>query len=644
MEDTRPEPTTRGALGKTPFAHLLVYSLERRLRGTFELTPPADEGAPGTWMLLVHDGRPAKARVAAPVPYLGRLLLERGHLTQEQLDATLLDLAKSRRLHGQLLLERGMVSADTLRAALADQLLQKVDALFQLPPETTFAYYADWDGLEKWGGPVEATADPLSVLWRGISRAPSWDHVHIALARLGQARIRIAKEAQLERLALGEEGKRVTEVLRAKPMRAAELFGLEMVPAKTAQLLLYLLAITKQITLVGDDEALEPSSSSGRVAEPPSSSSVRTVPPESPSSATLGRMAFKQVAVGAAHEEHAAVGRDARRATPLPSETSLRRTGPVAPSASRSGAHLPPAPRSGAHLPPATTPKSGAHLPPATTPRSGAQTPPVTQASPKAPSPNAEARRQEIAARFAALDTSSYWDVLGVPVDAPIDAVRTAYFQLAKAWHPDRVPAELADARPQVVKIFARMNEAYATLADEKKRAEYKELLSAKGMSGGADEQAIVQRILEASLAFQKADILFKRGDLGQAEPLLRHAVELDDTQADYLALLTWIQATKPGAPTTPDATNAHIATLDRAIGLGPRCERAYFFRGMLRKRLGDGSKALADFRSVCDLNPRNVDAQREVRLLEMRGSGKSVPPPKPEGEGGGLLGRLFKK
>jgi DnaJ-domain-containing protein 1 len=626
MEQTRPEPTTRGALGKTPFAHLLVYSLERRLRGTFELTPPGGEGTPEGWMLLLQDGRPAKARVAAPVPYLGRLLMEQGHITQEQLDATLLELAKNRRLHGQLLVERGLITEATLRAALCDQLARKVDAIFDLPPETTFSYYADWDGLAHWGGPVDATVDPMTLLWRGVSRAPSWEHVHVALARLGQARIRLAKEAQLERLALDEGARRVTDVLRAKPMRASELFALELLPARTGQLLLYLLAITKQIALLGEDEAIEPPGSSGRVVEPPSSSAIRAVPPDSPSAATLGRMTFKQVAVGAAiEEEHAAVARDARRATPTPGESPLRRTGPVAP---RTSSHVPPAPRSGAHPPPATTPRSGAAVPP------------PTQPSPSAPSPATDARRQEIAARFAAVDTASLWEVLGVPVDAPVDAVRAAYFQLAKAWHPDRVPPELADLRPQVVKIFARMNEAYATLADERKRAEYKEQIAARGAAGGADEQAIVQRVLEASLAFQKAEIFFKRGDLAQAEPLLLRALELDDTQADYVALLAWVQATKPGAPTTPEATQTHLRALDKAIALGPRCERAYFYRGMLRKRLGEGAKALIDFRTVCELNPRNVDAQREVRLLEMR-QAKSVPP---ESEGGGLFGRLFKK
>jgi tetratricopeptide (TPR) repeat protein len=85
--------------------------------------------------------------------------------------------------------------------------------------------------------------------------------------------------------------------------------------------------------------------------------------------------------------------------------------------------------------------------------------------------------------------------------------------------------------------------------------------------------------------------------------------------------------------------------------------ERAYFWRGMLWKRIDESAKALKDFKKASELNPRNLDALREVRLHNIRG-GQSKPPPgggsggasrpgaKPApSEGlGGLFGKLFKK
>jgi hypothetical protein len=78
----------------------------------------------------------------------------------------------------------------------------------------------------------------------------------------------------------------------------------------------------------------------------------------------------------------------------------------------------------------------------------------------------------------------------------------------------------------------------------------------------------------------------------------------------------------------------------------------------MLYKRLGKTDVALKDFRRVADMNPRNIDAVREVRLHTMRaGSRGSTPPPPPakrdsppppksadDKKTSGIFGRLFKK
>ena len=100
------------------------------------------------------------------------------------------------------------------------------------------------------------------------------------------------------------------------------------------------------------------------------------------------------------------------------------------------------------------------------------------------------------------------------------------------------------------------------------------------------------------------------------------------------------------------------IRMLDKAISLSNRCEKAYFWRGMLYKRLGKMEVAQKDFKRVADMNPRNIDAVREVRLHTMRASGRgSMPPPPPAGrdssppgratddkKGPNIFGRLFKK
>ena len=94
---------------------------------------------------------------------------------------------------------------------------------------------------------------------------------------------------------------------------------------------------------------------------------------------------------------------------------------------------------------------------------------------------------------------------------------------------------------------------------------------------------------------------------------------------------------------------------LDQALRLNSKCERAYFYRGMLYKRMGNEKGAYKDFKEAIELNPRNIDATREVRLYTMRKekTGTSSPPvagpggrhsKKPDPSGGGIFGKLFKK
>jgi tetratricopeptide (TPR) repeat protein len=243
--------------------------------------------------------------------------------------------------------------------------------------------------------------------------------------------------------------------------------------------------------------------------------------------------------------------------------------------------------------------------------------------------------------------------MLDVARDATRDEVEAAFFALAKRWHPDRLPPELAPVREACSRVFARMSEAHVTLTDDQRRANYMRLL-ADG-SGSPEMQATVAKVVEAATAFQKADVCFRRNDLVQAETFCRKALADDPTQPDYLAMFAWLAALKPENQ-EPAKTRESIQMLDRAIDMSDKCERAYFWRGMLLKRSGKNDLAFKDFRRAVELNPRNIDAAREVRLYTMRGgrrSSKPPPgskrpsPPPPRRDGGqksGILGRLFKK
>jgi curved DNA-binding protein CbpA len=283
----------------------------------------------------------------------------------------------------------------------------------------------------------------------------------------------------------------------------------------------------------------------------------------------------------------------------------------------------------------------------------------VTSTPPAGLSPELSERWGEIVDRAASIDRADYFMMLELARDATHEDVQSSFLKLAKKWHPDRLPSELAQVRVHCSRVFGRMSEAHATLTDNEKRAQYMRLL-ADG-SGSPEMQETVAKVVEAATDFQKAEVCLRRNDLAQAESLCRKAHEADPTQSEYLAMLAWLLAQKPESQ-SPAKTAECIQMLDRAISINKRCERAYFWRGLLQKRLGKSDAAVRDFRRAADLNPRNIDAAREVRLHRMRGGRSSSNPPPPEptmapapqrasgappkpGEGkAGLLGRFFKK
>jgi DnaJ-class molecular chaperone len=98
--------------------------------------------------------------------------------------------------------------------------------------------------------------------------------------------------------------------------------------------------------------------------------------------------------------------------------------------------------------------------------------------------------------------------------DAAASAIQNAFFTLAKKWHPDRLRPEVGDLKDQAARIFSRLSEASQVLSDASLRQAYDQSL----VTGDTvDEAAQVQKVLKATNAFQKAEVLLKRGNLALA-------------------------------------------------------------------------------------------------------------------------------
>ncbi len=584
-----PAATSRGTLALRPLAHLLVYSQLRGIGGSFLFWSPSS-GAQAT--LLLEAGTPVKLRSNFEAVFLGRVLLEGGAISQAEHDASLHELAGGGRLHGQVLLARRAINVAQLRDGLATQLSRNLDALFRLPADAVFEFFADADLLADYGAPDRIPVDPLPRVLAGLREAPPWTHVEPALEKLRLGRLRIARNAQIDRLSLRADERRLIELLRVRPLSLSELLhNAEGLGDNGAKLLCYFLAITKQLEVAPDAVALndvdeEPSwvGTKTSAQAPPSSNALPPAAPSAPSRALVGRVHLKSLAFSprAVQEHNSSSGVD-RRVTPKPGELRAAQD----------------------------------------------------------PAAALDARRAEIAQRASRLDAQTHFEVLGLETSATVEEAKSAFIELARVWHPDRMPKELADQHELVARIFARLGEAHGHLSDERRREAY--LKSLQNPVDSPDDQALVAAALDAAMSFQKAEVAFKRSDYASAAKYARSACKGDPGQADYLALLAWTESMAPDAQSL-DATLDRVAMLDTAISLSATCERAWFYRGMLLKRAQREDAAYRDFKRVTELNPRNVDAARELRIFEMR---KGKAPPAPEstsGKGEGLFGRFFKK
>jgi curved DNA-binding protein CbpA len=220
----------------------------------------------------------------------------------------------------------------------------------------------------------------------------------------------------------------------------------------------------------------------------------------------------------------------------------------------------------------------------------------------------------DLVAELGARRSWTHYEVLGIERDATNARVEAAFVEQADLWQPRKLSEYLADedARHAVERWFMRLWEARRVLLDGELRARYDEDLEA-GCPDDSEAREL-ERSLEAAEAFQRAELLLARSKLDEAEREAKLAVDGDPLHGDYLALHAWIRLQLPN----PDPHEIR-ADLILALRLAPDSVRVRWYRGLVLKALGKHVSALREFRAIVDRNPEHLDAQREVRVYEMR-------------------------
>ena len=222
-----------------------------------------------------------------------------------------------------------------------------------------------------------------------------------------------------------------------------------------------------------------------------------------------------------------------------------------------------------------------------------------------------------IADRCSLIDAGrDLFAVLGLEFGAPVEAVHSAYLELAAYIHPERLAAfgvpETADAQ----RLFARAGVAYATLTEPDHRRCYVEQHAVAGPAA----DVLVLEDDRAPLAHQcalRAARLMAANRPGAAVAELAKACELAPGDADYRAMLAW--AAFCAAPNKQHLELVTRRSLQGALDGARHPEIVRTYLGRMERMLGHDLEALQHFRAVLELVPDHVEAATEVRVIEAR-------------------------
>lgn len=145
------------------------------------------------------------------------------------------------------------------------------------------------------------------------------------------------------------------------------------------------------------------------------------------------------------------------------------------------------------------------------------------------------------------IEESNYYEILGVLEIADAGAIKDAYHEFARAFHPDGHPGVDAELGATLRRIFQRGVEAYRTLSDPGLRADYDMALARGALRlqdsklpsaqlGGVKSLEDLCVTMSGRLAARKADKLISTGQLLEAKRQLQLAIRHEDTTNEELA------------------------------------------------------------------------------------------------------------
>lgn len=453
--------------------------------------------------------------------------------------------------------------------------------------------------------------DARWILYSGVRAHYTIDRLHREVASMADA-ITVPADADLAAFGFGEgEADVLARLVGARMNLAPSPAGLD---ARIVEAIALTLLATGVATAVPGDPRVPTEPPRDRVATP-------TAPPAArPSAPAISTRA--STAPGRPSATAIPTIRDRPASTPMPSGADRTPSGPI-PVVGR-------APTPTGPVTARTTTDAIVSPPPRTTTRpittvpgraSTGSIPVMGRPAPRVRGADPARVAALIADRKAALDAGAdHFAMLGIEPDAPVEAVRAAYFELARHLHPDRLAAAgVGDDKREAHRVFARINEAFGVLSDPDRRAEYARVLKAGGVAvvqAQAEAAASkVKQVMGGEEAFRQGEAALRRMALVDAVAHFKSAVELSPEEGEYHAMLGW--ALYVAAAVKADVLSSARGHLRKAMELRPNSALPHLLLGRIARMEGEATPAINHLRQALELAPRSSEAAAELRAAE---------------------------
>lgn len=226
----------------------------------------------------------------------------------------------------------------------------------------------------------------------------------------------------------------------------------------------------------------------------------------------------------------------------------------------------------------------------------------------------------------------SYYDVLGVETEASAEQLKSAYYDLARRYHPDRFRKTEPGLLTRMESAFARITQAYDTLRDDDLRANYNAKLRSRKKAPQAVEStpqpsaptpevtptvdaapvdAPLSAAERAASDFKEGYAALEQGQRKVAAGLFASASRLMPNEARYRAYYGHMLA---GQENTRRAAEAE---LQAAIKLDPKNAEYRVMLAQLFRDLGFAIRARGEAERAVAADPNNRKARDLLRELK---------------------------